>query len=254
MSILSRGLVAAVLLGFFPTGLRAELGSKAGEKEAEKKARPELDHDIHEKGSHEKDSHDDFHERQVEDGEKNLKEIQRLLDEIQDGLASKQTGETTQKRQGQVIKRLDQLIKKLSKTCAQCQKGGRGSNSPQPSQGNSQSRKQKAADESQEEAERREQQNQRDQTRLEEEKNQQKEKDNPGKVPNKKVADDKSPDNKGGKLRPWFRGGSDWGRLPPKMREELLSTRSKDAPPEYSNIVERYFRRLGDYYDRQRGR
>ena len=245
---LLRGLLVAsglVLVAICPAKLGAEVDKdrEVEKKEIEKKARPELD----DRG------HEEFHRRQIEEGEGNLKEIQRLLDEIQNGLSAKETGEGTQTRQKEVVKRLDELIKGFSKPCGKCQSSGSKKTSKSPggsSQDRQKGKQQSASSESPQEAEARKRQNQLDAQRLEEQKA--KDANGTGKVPNNQVADDKPPDNRGGPLVQRFRKAARWGLLPPKLREEMLSTGGKEAPAEYQSIIERYYKRLSDYYDHRR--
>ena len=49
-----------------------------------------------------------------------------------------------------------------------------------------------------------------------------------------------------------IRKGARWGLLPPKLRAEMLSTAGKEAPAEYKSIIERYYKRLSDYYEKKR--
>lgn len=71
-------------------------------------------------------------------------------------------------------------------------------------------------------------------------------------MPNVKTADGRPPDNSSANLLERFRKSVKWGLLPPKLKQEMLSTGGKEPPAEYENIVERYYKRLSDYYDRRR--
>jgi hypothetical protein len=247
---LSKGLLAAVGLLCLPALLLADAdreGRREKEKleaeKAEKDARPQL-------GGHDAE-HEDYHRKLAIEGEKNLQEIRRLLDEIQKNLSGKQTGAPTQERQASVVKRMDELIDKLNQECGKCQGSGSGSKS------NSQSSQQKPQSEEErkrQEAEARKNQKDVRSPQQEQQKEQQQEEpDNPGKVDNTRVADDKNPDAKNPNLPENLRKGARWGFLPPKLREEMLSATGKEAPAEYRQMVEKYYKRMSDYYE-QRGK
>lgn len=69
-------------------------------------------------------------------------------------------------------------------------------------------------------------------------------------LPNDKVAEGKAPKDSSEELEARKRKVGRWGFLPPKVREEMLSTSGKEVPPEYREIVEKYYKRISDFYER----
>jgi len=241
--LVSLSLLAALPL--LPLGAEVDREAEAeAQAEKEKEARPELDH---EGGGG--DSHREFHEKLAREGEENLKEIQKLLEEINGQLAQKNTGDATQAKQRQAVERMKHLIDELSKGCQQCQQGSSGQ--PKPGQ---QTAGQKPGEQRKPgEAEKRENQKQVQSEKQKQGKEQGGSKEENQKVPNNQVADDRAPES--GKPPAGSEAGraGRWGFLPQKMRDEMLSSSDREPPSEYADIVERYYKRINDYYDRQRG-
>jgi hypothetical protein len=69
-----------------------------------------------------------------------------------------------------------------------------------------------------------------------------------GRAENERVADRKPPEAKSGKLTDELRERARWGLLPPKLAEEMLLSTGKEAPPEYREIISRYYRRMTEQY------
>ncbi|MBI4602433.1 MAG: hypothetical protein HY721_10790 [Planctomycetes bacterium] len=119
---------------------------------------------------------------------------------------------------------------------------------PQPISGKqpqeSQRQKQRAEDEKQGEKEKRENQKlQAKQQKPEQEKLSEKEKKG-GKVDNDRVEDGEVPEAKTGTLSDLAREAKRWGLLPPKVVEVMLFSTGKEAPPEYREIISRYYKRM----------
>ena len=224
---------------------RAEIdGEKA--KKKDEAARPQLSgEDV--QGS--EDAHAKEHDRLIRTGQENLKEIQRLLDEAQDGLRGQKTGAATQKRQAEAVEKMNLLIKELGKGCKQCASGGSGSPSKKP--GGSQKKKGQG----------KEQQKQKQIARQKQQKMQAKQQKPSPSEKEKKDGDTENnrtdrtdvPDNRYGEIGDGLHKFERWGVLPPKMVEEMLSSSGKEAPPEYREIISRYYKRIIDSYQR-RGR
>ena len=235
----------------------AEVEKEKVDAKDQEQAKPELDG----AGS------DGFQQDVLDEGRKNLEEIQRLLDEVQNDLSNQQTGQGTQSKQQSAVKKMTSLIDKLVKACQQGQPSGEGGGKPQPTSG--QQPKDGSEGQGQKPGSKRQQQNQ---LSSEKQKGGQKEKgqgepkdqqqggskpedqetDSPGKVPNNAKADGSAPES--GKANPLvdkLRKSKRWGTLPDKIREQMLSAGSKEAPSEYRDIIERYYRRISEFYDKK---
>jgi hypothetical protein len=236
---LKRSIARGVALGgsiIFASALPAEIDPHKGEGEDAKKARPELDRG-------EGEGHEEYHRRLAMEGEETLKEINRLLDEIQKNLAGKKTDAATQAKQKAAVERMDELIKALSKGCSQCNSSGSsGSKEQQASES-----PQKSQDEKQQsEEERRRKEREKMQAQQMKPESEKEKKD--GRAENERVADRKPPEAKSGKLTDQLRERARWGLLPPKLAEEMLLSTGKEAPPEYREIISRYYRRMTEQY------
>ena len=97
--------LAVLALAFWSPALRADLDKADKDAKESKEAKPALG----------EDEHDAEHHKIIEEGKKNLEEIDRLLKEIQENLGSKDTSPKTQARQQEVVDRLNKLIAELEK-------------------------------------------------------------------------------------------------------------------------------------------
>ena len=250
-----------VLLAVFAVvssaGVRAEVGRERSEAKPDD-ARPELDG-----RRHEGEGLDAFEDRVSREGEKNLREIQKLLDEIQNRLGGQKTGAQTQSRQREALERMTRLIEELDKACQECSGGG-GSSSSAKSRGareKSGGGRQKGSSSGKEEAGRKggKQRQRQDGVASKQEKSggAGKEKDRLGpednrqRLPNDRTDEEKLADTEAARLRDALRASGRWGFLPPKAREQMLSTSGKEAPAEYRRIIEKYYQRIGDYYEQR---
>lgn len=69
------------------------------------------------------------------------------------------------------------------------------------------------------------------------------------------MKDGKPPESRSGDLRDAILDASRrWGILPPKLREEALSSTGKEAPQEYMEILSRYYRKMSEAYEKAAGR
>jgi len=245
-------LFVPVLLPFCPaaTADAAERKDDAQKEieEAQKKAEPELD------------VVDPQRVEVIEEGKKNLADIQRMLDEIRNDLSSKKTGAATQTQQQTVVKKMKQLIEKIAEECQRCQGGG-GSPEEQTAQ-NKPPQQGKPGQEKDRKPQGKERENQKQvaSSRSEQEKRQREkqrrekeEQQSPGKVENKEVAEGKNPDGELGKLANEIRRkGEKWGQLPPKVRDAIFSASTKPAPHEYRRIINRYYLRISERYSERK--
>ena len=221
--------------------------AQKGIEEAQKKAEPELD------------VVDPQRVEVIEEGKKNLADIQRMLDEIRNDLSSKKTGAATQAQQQKVVRKMKQLIEKIAEECQRCQGGG-GSPKEQTAQNKpAQEGKQGQKKDEKPQGKERENQKQVASSRSEQEKRQrekqrrEKEQQSPGKVENKEVAEGKNPDGELGKLANEIRRkGEKWGQLPPKVRDAIFSASTKPAPHEYRRIISRYYLRISERYSERK--
>lgn len=239
-------LATFLLLSLSVASSRADLdrAKKAGE---EKEARPEL-----ERGARPGQSHEDYHRQLIEEGKSNLAQIQKLLDEIQGDLAQRQTGSETQQKQQQVVERLTRLIEEMAKGCQACKSAQ--SQSPQSGGGGQKPQQQTASGEKEKQTpEARENQKDLSGSPQQKEEDGQKE-DNRDALPNDQVADGENPESADSDLGEAARKTGAWGFLPPKVRDEMLSASGKEAPLEYREIIDRYYKRISDFYEKAMGR
>jgi hypothetical protein len=241
---LMRRLTRGMVLGggiIFAATLPAEIDPRKDEGGDAKKARPVLD-----KG--EGEGHEEYHRRLATEGEETLKEINRLLDEIQKNLAGKQTDSGTQAKQKAAVERMEELIKSLSKGCSQCKSSGSSSSKQNQSQTSSNSEEKKSDRQKAEEERRRKAREEKEKMQAQQMKPESEKEKKDGKVENERVADRKPPEAKSGKLSDELRELARWGLLPPKLAEEMLLSTGKEAPPEYREIISRYYRRMTEQY------
>jgi len=214
-------------------------------REAEKDARPEL------QGA---GGVDPQRQKVLEEGKKNLADIQRMLEQIQNDLSQKDTGAGTQSQQKQVVQKMNQLIEQIAEECERCNKPGSGQ--PKDSQSAKKDPQGQPKPGEKPQGEERENQNQVTSSRQQQEKEQrekqrlqeEREQDGPGEVPNTQVADGPVPNSEVGELVDGLRKGKKWGQLPPKVRDAIFSASSKPAPHEYRRIIDRYYRRISEQY------
>lgn len=102
-----RSLAVVAGVAFATSVAVIEVRADLEKEDLEEKTRAELG------GEHEHDRPE--HENLLEKGQKNLEEINRLLKEIQDQLSKQQTGGATQAKQSEAVKKMEQLIKDLGK-------------------------------------------------------------------------------------------------------------------------------------------
>jgi hypothetical protein len=220
-------------------------GEKA--KKQEEAPRPQLSgEDV----QNSEDAHAKEHDRLIRTGQENLKEIQRLLNEAQDGLRGQQTGTPTQKRQAKAVEKMNLLIKELGKGCKQCAAGGSGSKSKKP--GGGQKKKGQGKKEQQKQKQIARQKQKKMQAKQQKPSPSENEKKD-GETENNQTDRTDVPDNRYGKIGDGLHQFERWGVLPPKMVEEMLSSSGKEGPPEYREIISRYYKRIIDSYQR-RGR
>lgn len=232
--ILLAGLCAAFAL---PRAARAEIdGEKA--KEREEAARPALGGE---------DEHAAEHERLIRTGQENLNEIQRLLDEAQNGLRGQNTGASTQDKQAKAVEKMNLLIKELGKGCKQCSSGGSGGKAKP---GGQKKNEQKGKQQGQKEQQSARQKQQKMQAQQQKPQSSEKEKKD-GETENDRTDPAGAPDNRFGTIGDGLHKFERWGVLPPKMVEEMLSSSGKEAPPEYREIISRYYKRIIDSYQRR---
>jgi hypothetical protein len=226
------GLLAVGLL-FSPVSLWAELDKDEVDKQEAKKVLPELGGDSA-----------DYQRRLIEEGEKNLEEINKLLDQIQKGMAARQTGGAVQGKQAEVVERLDKLIENLGK-CSSCSSSG-GQSYKKDSQPKDQPEQQQAGSEQQQQKAGKDQQMQAQQQKSAQQKCEQEEAKKSGKVANNRTADGPPPDARDGSLKSGIEQARRWGVLPSKIADSILSSAGKEAPLEYREIISRYFKRMAE--------
>ena len=178
----------------------------------------------------------------VQEGENNLKEIQKLLDEIQKNLAARNTGKPTQEKQEEVVEKMTSLLEKLESECSKC------SSSPDPSAREKKSggEPQNKKDDAQKKKEEQAREQQKSQAELQESEKERRD----GKVENDRTAEDETPDAEAGTLRArMLEASRRWGILPPKLREEVLFSTGKEAPREYLQVISRYYKRMTEFYE-----
>ena len=186
------------------------------------------------------DQGEDLQQKVAKKGVENLAEINRLLDEVKNDLANKNTGSGTQDKQRKAINQLEDLIQEIARMSQQSPSSGSGAsgqqgNQPQPSQGQQQKEREQQEQQKTDEMQRQREQEQNDQLN----RNDQRRETLP---PNDKT-----------RLTPLerVRMASRWGMLPSKMTE-ALSASEKEAPAQYRAVVDRYYKKLGDYHDKRR--
>lgn len=233
---------------------REEVERERG-KDEEAEARPELDG----RGP----GRDGLSPKSVlEEGQENLEEIRRLLEQAQTGLSSGKTGAGTQGKQREAIRIIDELIEKLGKAAQQASSGGGGGGQDRPSSGGAgqeQKGQSQGSGEKQRTAGERQQQDQVGSARPEGqgEERQGEQEESRGEVPNDRVEEGRVDPSEGTDAeRRRDRRRERWGFLPPKVREEMMSATAKEPPAEYRELIERYYRRISDFYERRsrRGR
>ena len=184
----------------------------------------------------------------AEEGQTNLKEIQKLLDEIQQSLAAKETGTPTQEKQTRVVEKMSRLLEELEKQCSKCSSSS--SESQQKQQGQNPQKQQKK-DEKPSPQDQKPREQQKSQAKLQESEKERKD----GKAENDRTQDAKPPDSRAGTLREQLLDVSRrWGILPPKLRDEVLFSTGKEAPREYLEIISRYYKRMTEFYEENSGK
>ena len=139
---------------------------------------------------------------------------------------------------------MDELLKALESQCSKCSSGA--SKEPKSgAAGKQQAREEKPKPgEGQKEEPRESQKSQAQQPESQEERDADMEKKR-GKVDNDRAEAASTPEAKAEALRRQLLDISRrWGVLPPKLREEALFSTGREAPPEYLEIISRYYRRL----------
>jgi hypothetical protein len=218
--------------GFFlsPSVLLAELDKDAVEKKEATEILPELGNS------------EDYQRRLIEEGEKNLGEINKLLDQIQEGMAGRKTGTLVQGKQKEVVERLDKLIENLGK-CSSC-----SSSSGQSSEKKSQQQGQQKSENEERQASSKNQKMEAQQQKSEEKKSRTEKNEEKGKVANNRAEDAPPPDAKAGSLRDRISQARRWGVLPSKIAESMLFSGGKEAPHEYREIISRYYKRMTEMH------
>lgn len=232
-----------------PLSVIAEVDGEKKEGE-EEKPRAELD----------RPGGGSLEENLLEESKKNLEEIQRLLDEVRGRLSDRDTGSSTQEKQSQATKKLQSLIEKLLEAANQQGQGGGSSqenaNQQQKPGGQSkESKGEKKPGEKQSEAESRKNQKQVSGGKPEDgdpEKNENAREKNDQRVENNRTSESDPPKAGAARAIEELKRSKRWGMLPPKLREEMTSAAGKEAPREYRELIELYYKRLSDYYTRSR--
>jgi hypothetical protein len=253
-----RSLAVALPIAFLAFSLWAapdirpgESGSKAGESKGtdgekggeERKLVPVLDREGGEDAARRM-------EDVVKEGEKNLAEIQKLLDEVHGQLSKMETGDATQTKQREAAEKMTKLLEDLEKECQKCS-GGSPSSAKKPNPKPSQ-KKQGGKPEDQEKG-KKEEPRQSEKSKVEQQECDKEKKD--GKTDNRRAEDQAMPDSKSGAVRnELLEASRRWGLLPPKLREEMLLSTDKEFPREYLEIISRYYKRLGEQYEKSRGK
>jgi len=241
MSFTRNGIWGAVAVGllFSPVALWAELDKDDVEKKEAKEIRPGGDFEPVGGDS------EDYQRRLIEEGEKNLEEINKLLDQIQKGMAGRKTGTGVQGKQQEVVERLEKLIVNLGKCSSSCSSSaGQASEKKSPSE--QKQGKQKAENEDQQASGKEQKKMQAQQQKPEGKKSEKEE--NKGKVANNRTEDAPPPDAKAGSLKNRFLQARRWGVLPSKIADSMLSSVGKEAPHEYREIISRYYKRMTEMY------
>jgi hypothetical protein len=217
------------------------------------------------------------------EGKKNLEDIRRLLDEVQDQLSKRDTGSSTQGKQGEAVQKMSKLIEDLLEAAQQGGQGGSGSDQnssqkPGSKSGSSKGQQQgKGQNPQDKQGKARGSQQQVSGGRPEgsgsgEEPQGSEEK--PGSEPqgsgegdprpdgskerndrdvgNDRVADGAVDPTGAGKTIAELKKSRQWGLLPPKIRDEMISASSKEPPREYREVIERYYKRISDHYSKKR--
>lgn len=220
--------IAAIFLA--PGLVTADLEKEDLEKKQQEVSKPEL-------GQTENPQ-----QKVAKKGAENLAEINRLLDEVKDNLANKNTGTATQEKQQKAVNQLEELIQEIARMSQQSSASSGGSsgqqpNQPQPSKGEQpQPQKRKPQEEQKsEEMQQKREQEQNDQLNRNDQRR------------------DRLPPADKKQLTPVerLRLASRWGMLPTQMTE-ALSASEKEAPAQYRAVVDRYYKKLGDYHDKKR--
>jgi small-conductance mechanosensitive channel len=251
-SVLAASLAAGPVLAA-PDVRPVEPGSKAGERDdgkdsngkrgdAERKLVPALDKEGGAEGARRL-------EDVVKEGEKNLAEIQKLLDEIQGQLSRMDTSDATQTKQREAAEKMTQLLETLEKECQKCSGSSSSSRQPKDSSQSGEKKGEKPEGQKKEKEEPREG----EKSKVEKQESDAEKKD--GKTENRRAEDQAMPESKAGALRSdLLEASKRWGLLPPKLREEMLLSTDKEFPREYLEIISRYYKRLGEQYEKSRGR
>ncbi|MEM7230532.1 MAG: hypothetical protein AAF517_00065 [Planctomycetota bacterium] len=240
-----RNLIALAAVVALPS--TAVLAAKKSEAKSddEAKAKPELD----------RGGQSGTGENLLEEGQKNLETIQKLLDDVQNDLSGSNTGAGTQAKQQKAMKEMESLIKKLSDACKNCQGGGGGGGGgkkqqqaqKKPGQKKGQGQKQRQ-NQNQLKSQKQQLADQKKQQQQKGQKNPKNGQDDKGK---QRTEEGKSPDSGKAELVDRLRRFERWGLLPEKMHDQMISASSKEPPREYRDIIERYYKRISDFYTKK---
>jgi hypothetical protein len=226
------------LLGLLLGALQAEIDPRRKEAQGDPGDKKEADGGKKRMGA---DDHEAIHRKLAEEGEANLKEIAKLMEKIRNDLSQKQTGDRTQADQKEVVKKIDELIEKAGKGCQSCS----GSSGSEKDQKEKQSKKNQQAG-----SEKQRQENEQQNTKPGQEKQsaQKNEPKQDGKVPNDRRREGALPPSKGGNLADPSSNSELWGRLPKRVVEQMRNSTGKDYPPEYRELISRYYRKMSELY------
>lgn len=238
-AILVPATIAVTLLGHAGSS-RADITPEEVErkKAEERKLLPALDR------PGQKDPYEDL----AAQGEENLKEIQRLLDEIQRNLSREDTGASTQGKQAEAAEKMQSLLEKLEKACKKSS-GGEGSGQGQKSADQKQEREEESGKQGEKEEPR---EAKKTEARTEPQDSDQETRQ--GQAENRRVGDEVPPEARASLRDQLLEMSRRWGLLPPKLREEMLFSTGREAPPEYLEIISRYYKRLTEFYQESSGR
>lgn len=158
-------------------------------------------------------------------GESPLVTVRSRMDEAGRLIAAGDSGSRTRPAQDEVIRRLDELIKKMEQQCQNCQSG-----QPQQGQQKQQTKRSKPSQANQQAAK-------------------------PGK-PSGKPSDAAAQQSSMRLTQAEAAAAAErrqaeiikrvWGRLPERLREQMLQSTSDEYLPEYRAEIERYFERLAE--------
>jgi hypothetical protein len=191
-----------------------------------------------------------IHQKLEAEARENLKEINRLMDKVRNDLAQKQTGEPTQAQQRDVVRKIQELIDKIQNAPRSSSQSDSDNPNEKPQKGQKGQKKQSSQ----------RQENEKQGLRPDQKDGKDKKPGSPkdqdpkgsGKVENDRKMAGKLPPSAAGTLKDKAEQLERWGVLPKKVVEQMMSGNRKGYPPEYEEIISKYYERLSKLYEETR--